>query len=75
MLKRNSNFDAAYVGIGQAMYLNGEYEESLEYFESAYDTENWSKSFQEIRRIWMSDYFLLLIVIIVAIIVAFIFAN
>ena len=75
VLKLNSNFDAAYVGIGQAMYLNGEYEESLEYFESAYDTENWSKSFQEIRRIWMSDYFLLLIVIIVAIIVAFIFAN
>ena len=75
VLKLNSNFDTAYVGIGQAMYLNGEYEESLEYFESAYDTENWSKSFQEIRRIWMSDYFLLLIVIIVAIIVAFIFAN
>ncbi len=75
VLKLNSNFDAAYVGIGQAMYLNGEYEESLEYFESAYDTENWSKSFQEIRRIWMSDYFLLLILIIVAIIVAFVLCN
>jgi len=71
VLQRNSNFDAAYVGIGQAMYLNGAYEESLEYFESAYDTENWSKSFQAIRRIWMSDYFLVLILIIVAIIVAF----
>ncbi len=75
VLMRNSNFDAAYVGIGQAMYLNGEYEESLEYFESAYDTANWSKSYQEIRRIWMSDYFLVLILIIVAIIVAFVFCN
>ena len=75
VLKRNSNFDAAYVGIGQAMYLNGEYEESLEYFEAAYDTENWSKSYQEIRRMWMSDYFLVLIVAIVAIILAFVFAN
>ena len=75
VLKRNSNFDAAYVGIGQAMYLNGEYNESLEYFEAAYDTENWSKSYQEIRRIWMSDYFLLLILIIVAVIVAFALCN
>ncbi len=75
VLKLNSNFDAAYVGIGQAMYLNGEYEDSLEYFEAAYDTENWSKSYQEIRRIWMSDYFLLLILIIVAIIVAFVLCN
>ena len=75
VLKRNSNFDAAYVGIGQAMYLNGEYEESLEYFEAAYDTENWSKSYQEIRKNWMSDYFLVLILIIVAIIVVFVLCN
>ena len=69
VLKRNSNFDAAYVGIGQAMYREGEYEKSLHYFESAYDTENWSKSFQEIRREWMSDYFLVLVAGIIAVIV------
>jgi tetratricopeptide (TPR) repeat protein len=72
VLKRNSNFDAAYVGIGQAMYLQGEYKQSLEYFEAAYDTENWSKSYQEIRRIWMADYFLVLILIIAAVITGFI---
>ena len=75
VLKRNSNFDAAYVGIGQAMYRNGEYEESLRYFEAAYDTENWSKSFQEIRKNWMADFFLLLIAIIIAIVVALVFFN
>ncbi len=75
VLKRNSNFDTAYVGIGQAMYRNGQYEESLEQFEAAYDTENWSKSFQEIRRQWMSEYFLVLIVAIVAIIAAFLFVS
>ena len=75
VLKRNSNFDAAYVGIGQAMFRNGEYEESLQYFEAAYDTDNWSKSFQEIRRQWMSSYFLLLIIGIVAIIVGISFLN
>ena len=75
VLKRNSNFDAAYVGIGQAMFRNGEYEESLQYFEAAYDTDNWSKSYQEIRRQWMSSYFLLLIIGIVAVIVGVSFLN
>ena len=75
VLKRNSNFDTAYIGIGQSMFRNGHYEESLEQFEAAYDTANWSTSFQEIRRELMSKYFLLLVVGIVAIIVAFYFIS
>ncbi len=69
VLKRNSNFDSAYVGIGQAMYRNKDYANSLAYFESAYDTTNWSNSYKEIRKEWMSTYFLLLLAIIVALIV------
>ena len=69
VLKRNSNFDSAYIGIGQAMYRNKDYANSLSYFESAYDTSNWSNSYKEIRKEWMSTYFLLLILIIVAVIV------
>ena len=73
ILKSNSNFDTAYVGIGQAMFRDGLYEESLEQFEAAYDTVNWSKSFQEIRREWMSEYFIFLVLGIVAVIAAFYF--
>ena len=69
VLKRNSNFDSAYVGIGQAMYRNKDYANSLSYFEAAYDTENWSASYKEIRKEWMSTYFLLLLAIIVVLIV------
>ena len=69
VLKRNSNFDSAYVGIGQAMFRNKDYENSLSYFESAYDTDNWSASYKEIRKEWMSTYFLLLLAIIVVLIV------
>lgn len=69
VLKRNNNFDAAYVGIGDAMYRNGNYEESLAYYEAAYETTGWSKSYKEIRTEWMSTYFLLFVVILVAIIV------
>lgn len=70
VLQHNSNFDAAYVGIGNALYRSGEYEASLEYYETAYDTENWSKSYAEVRKEWMSDYFLVLILIIVVVLVA-----
>ncbi|MBQ8431584.1 MAG: YIP1 family protein [Clostridia bacterium] len=70
VLQRNSNFDAAYVGIGNAYYRSGEYKQALEYFEIAYDTEGWSNSYKEVRKEWMSDWFLLMILIIVAVIIA-----
>ncbi|MBR5124393.1 MAG: YIP1 family protein [Clostridia bacterium] len=69
VLKRNSNFDSAYVGIGQAMYRNKDYANSLSYFEAAYDTTNWSNSYKEIRKEWMSTYFLVMLLIIVVLIV------
>ena len=66
ILKRNSNFDAAYIGIGKALYRNGSYEESLEYFQSAYDTENYSASFKEIRKEWLSKYIILVPIFVIA---------
>ena len=70
VLQRNSNFDAAYVGIGNALYRSGEYETALEYYEVAYETSSWSNSYQEVRKEWMSTWFLLVVLIIVVVIVA-----
>lgn len=69
VLQRNSNFDAAYVGIGNALYRNGSYKEALDYYEVAYDTENWSEAFKEVRKDWMSKWFLLVIILLIAVIV------
>ena len=69
ILKRNSNFDAAYIGIGDALYRNGQYEEALPYYEAAYDTDGWSDSYKEIRKEWIAKYVLLIPVIVVGIIV------
>ena len=75
VLKRNSNFDAAYVGIGKAYYRTGEkevedgvtgYQKSLEYFQSAYDTENYSLSYKEIRKEWIGKFIWLIPIVIVA---------
>lgn len=67
ILMRNSNYDAAYIGIGQSLYRNGDFEEALDYYKSAYDTENYSTAYQELRKEWLSKFFLLVPVIIVAI--------
>ena len=69
ILKRNSNFDTAYIGIGQAYSRNGNYAEALKYFEAAYDTENWSDAYKEIRKDWISKY-VLLIPLIAGVIIA-----
>lgn len=60
ILKRNSNFDLAYIGIGRSLYNSGNYTEAMEYYKAAYDTSNYSAAFQEVRKQWINDYFLLL---------------
>ena len=70
ILKRNSNFDTAYIGIGQAHSRNGNYSEALKYFEAAYDKDNWSDAFKEIRKEWIAKYVLLIPVIAGVIIAA-----
>ncbi len=70
ILKRNSNFDTAYIGIGKALYRNGQYEEAMEYFESAYDTENYSEAYKEIRKIWISKYVIIIPIVVIAVILA-----
>lgn len=70
ILKRNNNFDAAYIGIGKSLYRSAEYTESLEYFRAAYDTTNYSESYKEIRKQWISDYILLIPLFVIVVVVA-----
>ncbi len=75
ILKRNNNFDTAYIGIGKSLYRSAEYEESLSYYKSAYDTENYSESFKEIRKEWISNYILLIPLFAIVFIVLFVLFN
>jgi hypothetical protein len=65
ILKRNSNFDAAYIGIGKALYRQGKYDEAMKMFASAYETENYSKAFKEKRQNWADKYFIVIPIVIV----------
>ena len=56
VLKRNSNFDAAYIGIGNALYRNYDYKGAIEQYKNAYDTEHYSAAYSELRQQWISKY-------------------
>ncbi len=73
ILMRNSNFDAAYVGIGQALYRSGKYEAAIEHYKVAYDTANTSAAQAELRKQQMEDIFLLIPVIIIVVCALFAF--
>lgn len=69
LLQRNNNLDMAYILIGQSYYREADYEQSMKYLESAYDTANYSESFKETRKEWMSKYFALIPVVAIVLIV------
>lgn len=69
ILQRNNNFDSAYIGIGQSLYRSAKYEEALEYYEAAYDTSNYSDAFKELRKEWISKFFILVPIGAVALII------
>ena len=67
ILKRNSNFDTAYIGIGNALYRSNQLEEALEYYEAAYDTSNYSVAYKDLRKEWLSKFILLIPVFVIAV--------
>jgi len=66
ILKRNNNFDAAYVQIGKSLFRQGQYEEAMEYYKNAFDTLSYSEAYKEIRKEWANKYFWILPIVIVA---------
>ena len=69
ILRRNINFDAAYVGIGKNLYRQGQYEEAMEYYKKAWEQTNYSVAFKSYRKEMVEKYILLIIVVVVAVII------
>lgn len=66
--EENPNFQLAYIGIGNALFNEGEYSKAMEYYELAKDTEGWSNAYREYRVIAMRKNVIWIILIIVALI-------
>lgn len=52
VLKMNNNFDAAYIGLGDAYYRSGSYSKAMEYYQVAYDTDGYSNAF----KLWRKNF-------------------
>lgn len=70
ILRRNSNFDQAYVGIGRANYNNHKWSEAMDNFKAAYDTTNYSAAFKMYRQEVASKFFILIPIIVIGLIAA-----
>jgi len=72
LLQRNSNFDQAYIGIGDALYRSYKYREAMEYYEASSDTAAYSDCFKKIRQEWIEKYILIIpaVIIVVCIVVS-----
>jgi len=70
ILKRNNNFDIAYIGIGKALARDGEYEQAMEYFKYSHEKEGrYADAYKEVRKEWASKYFVIIPIVLVAVIV------
>lgn len=69
ILKRNNNYDAAYVGIGDSLYREGKWQEAMEMYKVAYDTDSYSNAFKQYRKDLVSKWILLVVALIVVVIV------
>ena len=67
VLTQNNNFDLAYIGIGKALFNQGKYEEAQQMLSNAYETENYSKAFKELRKEVISKWLLPLVIVFVAV--------
>jgi len=65
VLKKNSNFDEAYVGIADSLYRAGDYEAAQENYAAAFDADGYSKCYSRIRKSWIEDYIILIPIVVV----------
>lgn len=66
ILQRNSNFDMSYIGIGKSLYRQGLYKEAMKSYQYAYDTENYSEAYQQVRKNWVEKYVVVIPIVVIA---------
>ena len=67
ILRRNINFDTAYIGIAKTLYREGRYEEAMEQYSYAYNTSGYSSAFKMFRKDWVSKYIIVVPIVVAAV--------
>ncbi|MBQ0125412.1 MAG: YIP1 family protein [Clostridiales bacterium] len=69
ILKYNVNCDSAYVGVGKNLIRNGLYKDAMTMFMAAYDTENYSEAFKNVRKEWINKFIWTIPIIVVVLVI------
>lgn len=70
---RNDMFNGTYQGLGKVYLNEGEFAESLEYLKTAFDTENYSKAYWQVRLSWLQNNFPIAAAIVIALLAVLIY--
>ncbi len=70
VLKRDGNYNMAYLAIGRALLNQDKYDESLEYFKLAFSDEDYDRAFEAKRQELLRQNFTLIVVILIIAVVA-----
>ena len=70
VLKRDGNYNMAYLAIGRALLNQDEYDGALEYFKLAFSAEDYDRAFESKRQEMLRQNFTLIVVILLIIVVA-----
>ena len=71
ILKRNNNFDIAYIGIGKALARDGDYSQAMEYFKYSHEQGGrYASAYKQVRKEWASKYFVVIPIVVVVFLVA-----
>lgn len=65
ILATNSNFDLAYIGKGSDLMQKKEYKEAMEYFKRGNNVTEYSRAFEEYRKLAMKNYFIFIPILII----------
>ncbi|RXZ83210.1 hypothetical protein EBB07_07750 [Paenibacillaceae bacterium] len=71
---RNDMFNGTYQGLGKVYLHEGEFGEALDYLQAAFDTENYSKAYWQVRLSWLQNNFPLAAAIVIAVLALLVYA-
>lgn len=67
VVETNPNFQLSYIGIGNALFNDGEYKKAMEYYEIARDTTGYSNAYREYRVVFMRNNFIWILALLIAV--------
>lgn len=70
VVKRDGNYNMAYVAIGRALLNQNNYEEAVKYFKLAFEDEDYDRAFEARRQEMLRDNFTLIVILIIVLVIA-----